>query len=113
MAETEKMSVSVPSPLAEAVRQAVEAGDYASDSEVVCEALRQWEARRQLRSCDAGTLADWWDAGKASGRAGVLDIKRLVSEERAKRAVMAPLYASRRCYFFLSNPFYSPYLQIR
>lgn len=84
MAETEKMNVSVPAPLAEVVRQAVEAGDYASDGEVVCEALRQWEARRQLRSRDAETLADRWDAGKASGQAGVLDIKRLISEERAK-----------------------------
>ena len=86
MAEIERMSIALPAPMAEAVRQAVEAGDYASDGDVVRDALRLWEARRQLRSRDAETLAERWDTGKASGRAGPLDIKRLIAEERFKGA---------------------------
>ena len=84
MAEIERLSIALPQPMADAVRQVVEAGEYASASEVVRDALRLWESRRELRARDVEALRDHWDKGKASGRAGKLDIKRLVAEERAK-----------------------------
>lgn len=84
MADIQRLSIALPGPMADAVRQVVEAGEYASASEVVRDALRLWESRRDLRARDIEVLRERWDCGKASGRAGKLDIKRLITEERAK-----------------------------
>ncbi|AGK58676.1 CopG/Arc/MetJ family transcriptional regulator [Hyphomicrobium denitrificans 1NES1] len=75
--------------MADTVRQAVEAGEYASTSEVVRDALRLWESRRQLRERDVELLRQRWDAGKASGIAGPLNMKALIADERAKDAKKA------------------------
>jgi len=84
MAEIERLSIALPAPMADAVRRAVEAGEYASTSEVIRDALRLWEARRDLRERDLEVLRQRWDEGKASGRAGPLDVRRVIAEERAK-----------------------------
>jgi antitoxin ParD1/3/4 len=84
MAEIERLSIALPAPMATAVRRAVEEGEYASTSEVIRDALRLWESRRQLRERDLEVLRQRWDEGKASGRAGELDMQRLIVEERAK-----------------------------
>jgi antitoxin ParD1/3/4 len=84
MAEIERLSIALPAPMADAVRRAVDAGEYASTSEVIRDALRLWESRRHLRERDLEIVRQRWDEGKASGRAGPLDIKRIISEERAK-----------------------------
>ena len=84
MAEIEHLSIALPAPVADSVRRAVEAGEYATASEVIREALQLWEAHRQLQERDLDVLRQAWDAGKASGRAGALDIGRLIAEERAK-----------------------------
>jgi len=49
MANVEKISIALPADMAALVRRAVEAGDYASSSEVIREALREWKARRVAR----------------------------------------------------------------
>jgi antitoxin ParD1/3/4 len=49
MANVEKLSVAVTPEMAAMMRDAVEAGEYASSSEVVREALRDWEHRRKQR----------------------------------------------------------------
>lgn len=84
MAEIERLSIALPEPMAAAVRRVVEAGEYASTSEVIRDALRLWEARRQLRERDLEVLRQRWDEGKASGRSGYLDVEHLIAEERAK-----------------------------
>jgi antitoxin ParD1/3/4 len=84
MAEIERLSIALPTPMADAVRRAVDAGEYASTSEVIRDALRLWESRRQLRERDVEIVRQRWDEGKAGGRAGPLDIKRIIAEERAK-----------------------------
>lgn len=61
MAQAEKLSIALTPELANVVRRAVDTGDYASVSEVVREALRDWKTKRQF-----GQL---WDEGLASGRA--------------------------------------------
>ncbi|MBI2740256.1 MAG: type II toxin-antitoxin system ParD family antitoxin [Rhodospirillales bacterium] len=83
MAEIERLSVALPAPMAKSVRAAVEAGEYASTSEVIRDALRLWESRRHLREHDAAVLRNRWNEGKASGRAGRLDLKRVLAEEQA------------------------------
>lgn len=84
MAEIERLNIALPSKVAETVRQAVEDGEYASASEVVHDALALWATRRALHAQDLETLRRHWDEGKASGRAGKLDIARIIEEERAK-----------------------------
>ena len=77
MANVEKISIALPTDMATLVRKAVETGDYASSSEVIREALREWTARRAARSeavgnawrrCGSSRAGDsWgWDATSAS-----------------------------------------------
>ena len=67
-----KISISITDEHAALLQEAVGSGDYASLSEVVREALREWRARR--------VVGDLWDAGLASGRRDpgttMADIKR-------------------------------------
>ena len=79
----ERLTVALPGRMAKAVRKAVTTGEYASTSEVVRDALRLWEGRRELRERDIAALRRAWDDGKASGRAGPLDIARLIAEEKS------------------------------
>jgi putative addiction module CopG family antidote len=46
MAAVEKISIAMSSDMLGMVRSAVEGGDYASTSEVIREALREWKSRR-------------------------------------------------------------------
>ena len=48
MGHVEKRSITLSPELAAAVDGVVEAGEYASASEVIREALRQWKERRDL-----------------------------------------------------------------
>jgi antitoxin ParD1/3/4 len=84
MAETERLSIALPAPMAASVRQAVEAGEYASTSEVIRDALRLWESRRSLRERDVEVLRRRWDEGKASGVSGRLDVPAIIAEERKR-----------------------------
>ena len=48
MSTIEKISIAMPTDMLRMVRDAVGTGDYASTSEVVREALREWKARRAV-----------------------------------------------------------------
>jgi antitoxin ParD1/3/4 len=86
MAEIERVTIALPEPMAASVRAAVEAGEYASTSEVLRDALRLWEARRELRARDVEELRRRWDAGKASGLAGEINTRDLIADEKTKKA---------------------------
>ena len=45
MAAIEKISVALPKDMLELVKKAVKSGDYATTSEVIREALREWKGR--------------------------------------------------------------------
>lgn len=49
MPTIEKLSIALPSEMAAIVRQAVDVGEYSSNSEVVRDALRDWTHKRRLR----------------------------------------------------------------
>jgi len=67
MSKVEKLSIALTSELAEVVRVAVDGGGYASSSEVIREALRDW-AEKQARKTEAiQRLRSAWDEGIASG----------------------------------------------
>jgi antitoxin ParD1/3/4 len=46
MANVEKLSIALTAEMAAMVRQAVESGEYASSSEVVRDALRDWKVKQ-------------------------------------------------------------------
>ncbi|TGR73038.1 ribbon-helix-helix protein, CopG family, partial [Mesorhizobium sp. M1C.F.Ca.ET.189.01.1.1] len=49
MANVEKVSVALTPEMATMMREAIAAGEYASASEVMREALREWKFRRMQR----------------------------------------------------------------
>lgn len=69
MANVEKVSIALTAEMATMMRQAVESAKYASASEVVREALRDWKFRRAQRDQIIIELGRQWDAGVASGPA--------------------------------------------
>jgi antitoxin ParD1/3/4 len=50
MQPAEKLSITLPADVAQMLREKVEGGDYASNSEVIREALRCWQEREALRT---------------------------------------------------------------
>jgi len=67
-------SVALPTDMANLVRRAVETEDYASSSEVIREALREWKTRRATRTEALAEMRKLWEQGIASGPAQELDI---------------------------------------
>lgn len=75
-----KISISITDEHAALLQEAVGSGAYASSSEVVREALREWRARR--------VVGQLWDEGVASGPAEtgwtIDDIKREARNRRTR-----------------------------
>ena len=67
MSAVERISVTLPAEMAAALRQTVEGGQYASASEVVREALREWSRRRDEELKDLEALREAIRRGDASG----------------------------------------------
>jgi antitoxin ParD1/3/4 len=78
------MSIALPADMATLVRKAVETGDYASSSEVIREALREWKARRAARSEAVSELRRLWEEGIDSGRSAALDIAAIKKRGRQR-----------------------------
>ena len=76
---TAKISISITDEHAAVLHDAVKSGDYASSSEVVREALREWRSRRMI-----GQL---WDEGIASGRAEDVTMADIKAEARRRRGL--------------------------
>ena len=62
-----KLSVAFTSEHVAAMKDAVAAGAYASQSEVVRDAMRLWTAREARRRAREEVLGKLWDEGVASG----------------------------------------------
>jgi antitoxin ParD1/3/4 len=60
VANAEKISIALPTEMVAIVRRAVESGEYASSSEVVRDALRDWTYKRSLREQGIAELRDLW-----------------------------------------------------
>lgn len=72
MPTVEKLSIALPIEMAATVRQAVEAGEYSSNSEVIRDALRDWTHQRKLRQQSLIGLREHWQRAIAD-RSGGLD----------------------------------------
>jgi len=85
MAGVERLTITLPTDMAGLVKGAVEEGDYASSSEVIREALREWKMRRELRLQRVKTLKAEIDRGLAdvaAGRIAEFDAKRIIERGR-------------------------------
>jgi len=60
MATVEKISIALPPEMVAIIRGAVDTGEYASSSEVVRDALRDWTHKRSLRQQGIVELRQLW-----------------------------------------------------
>jgi len=85
MANIERLTITLPTEMADFVRSAVEAGDYASTSEVVRIALRTWQTARTLQLEELETLRADISKGLAdvaAGRVQEFDAARIIERGR-------------------------------
>ena len=82
MPDIHKISVALTGEQIAALEAAVDAGEYATTSEIVREAIREWQFKRELRQEDIRRLRQLWDEGKASGPARPVDFGELRREAR-------------------------------
>lgn len=67
----EKISIALPPEMVAQVRQAVETGEYASSSEVVRDALRDWTYKRHLQQQGVQELRQLWMEARNNDTPGV------------------------------------------
>src|ERR1700735_3235157 len=85
MADIERLTITLPADMAGLVKGAVDDGDYASSSEVIREALRDWKMKRELRLGQLAELKAEIDRGLtdvAAGRLAKFDAKRNIARGR-------------------------------
>jgi antitoxin ParD1/3/4 len=85
MSTIDRMTITLPSEMAEIVKDAVGSGDYASASEVVREALRDWRTKRALQLQELAALKADIDKGLtdvAEGRVADFDTARIIERGR-------------------------------
>lgn len=82
MRTTQQLSVTLPNSMADMVKAKVQAGEYASESEVIRDGLRALLARdRAMESWLHNQVAPAWDALKADPSRG-----RTIEQVRARLA---------------------------
>ncbi len=82
----ERMTITMPADMAAVVKAAVESGDYASTSEVVRDALREWKMRRAVQLQEIAALKTDIDKGLADVAAGrVKDFNKKAIVERGRK----------------------------
>lgn len=84
----EKISIALPPEMAALVRQAVEAGEYASSSEVIRDALRDWNHKRMLQQQGVDELRQVWQQALNDPRPAVAADEVLDRLERKYQAMV-------------------------
>ncbi|MES0099905.1 type II toxin-antitoxin system ParD family antitoxin [Mesorhizobium sp. M0019] len=80
------LTVSLTPKQAARLQDAVNSGDYASNSEIVREALRLWEQREEFRTLKLERLKRAYDEGMASGEGQHVDRTAFLRALKAERA---------------------------
>lgn len=84
MAHVEKLSIALTPEMAAIVRQCVESGEYASSSELIREALRDWKLKRSLQQNEIEELRNLWQAGLDSGLGHLTDMNAIKAKARQR-----------------------------
>ena len=71
MAKVDKISVALPSEMVDGVREAVESGEYATVSEVIRDALRDWTYKRSAHQQGIADLRQFWQEAMHDETLGV------------------------------------------
>lgn len=93
MPEIERMTITMPADMAAVIKSAVENGDYASTSEVVREALRDWKRKRGTQQQELESLKADIERGLqdiAAGRVNDYDKARIIERGRKLLAKRSP-----------------------
>lgn len=93
MADIERLTVTLPADLATVLRDAVNGGDYASTSEAVREAVRDWRMKRLLQVHELAALKADIDKGLgdvAAGRIKEFDPANIIERGRKLLAGRTP-----------------------
>ncbi|MBN9559576.1 MAG: ribbon-helix-helix protein, CopG family [Alphaproteobacteria bacterium] len=93
MADFERLTITLPADMAALVKGAVAEGDYASTSEIVREALRDWELKAEIRRRKLDALRR--DVGEGlkdldEGRLVEPDLEGIMAEGRRLSAKNEP-----------------------
>jgi antitoxin ParD1/3/4 len=90
--DIQKISIALTGKQVVLLKAAVETGEYATTSEIIREALRDWQYKRELRSEELQRLRQLWDQGQARGTATKLDPAAFLLEarKRLQRASQKP-----------------------
>ena len=90
MPEIERLTITLPAEMAAVIKSAVDSGDYASNSEVIREAMRDWKTKRAVQLWELEALRDDIDKGLADlseGRVKDFDAQRII--ERGRKLLAA------------------------
>ena len=87
MTTAEKISIALPPEMLHIVRNAVATGEYASSSEVIRDALRDWTYKRNLRQQGIGELRQLWQEALNDNTPGVSANDVLDRLERKYQAI--------------------------
>ena len=85
MANVEKMTIALTPEMAGFVRQAVASGEYASTSEAIREAVREWKDRRSFLGYTPQELRELAVEGLESGPSRFASVEDLLAEARRRR----------------------------
>ena len=93
MSDIERLTITLPADMAAIIKRAVEGGAYASNSEVVREALRDWQLKRALQLQERASLKADIDQGLTDlteGRVQDFDTARIIERGRKLLAGRSP-----------------------
>lgn len=96
MPDIQKVSIALTGEQLTALKAAVETGEYATTSEIVREALRDWQFKHELRQEDLKRLRAMWAEGKASGPAKAVKFPELRREARQRLSASTERRANAR-----------------
>ena len=90
MSTAEKISIALPPEMVIIVRSAVATGEYASSSEVIRDALRDWTYKRRMRQQGITELRQLWQEAMQDKTPGVPVDEVLNRLERKYQAIAEP-----------------------
>jgi antitoxin ParD1/3/4 len=89
----ERLTITLTSEMAHAVKGAVDSGAYASSSEIIREALRDWRHKRMVQERELAELRNDIQAGLEdieAGRVQNFDADRIIAKGQQKQSHRSP-----------------------
>lgn len=84
MSSVKKISIALTHDMAGTVKLAVESGEYGSTSEVIRDALREWDTSRNRHAAELDMLREAWSVGIKSGPGKFENIDAVIAAARVK-----------------------------